>query len=103
MQLRTRGCLRVIEEEDGEVPANGSEASGNLIPPILGLAGIGLLVWGGWVLGLLDNPSGDQFSHCAAITDDHERLACYDKLSVPRQPAKGAVVRFHTRSQEEPQ
>jgi hypothetical protein len=89
-------------EDDDEAPANGSDASSNLIPPILGLAGIGLLAWGGWVLGLLDNPSGDQFSHCGAIADDRARLACYDKLSVSHQPAKGAVARFHTRSHEEP-
>ena len=89
-------------EDDDEAAADGSDASGNLIPPILGLVGIGLLAWGGWALGLIDNPSGDQFSRCAAITDDHARLACYDKLSIPRQPAKGAVAPFHARSQEEP-
>jgi hypothetical protein len=92
----------VIEEED-EVSADGADVSGNLIPPILGLVGIGLLTWGAWVLGLIDNPSGDRFSHCAAITDDHARLACYDKLSIPHQPAKGAVAPFRTHAQEEPQ
>jgi hypothetical protein len=92
-----------VIEDDDEAPANGSDASGNLIPPLLGLLGIGLLTWGGWVLGLIDNPSGDQFSHCAAITEEHARLACYDKLSIPRQPAKGAGAPVHARSQEEPQ
>ena len=90
-------------EDDDEAPADGSDASGNLIPPILGLVGIGLLAWGAWTLGLIDNPSGDRFSHCAAITDDHARLACYDKLSISRQPAKGAVAPFSTRAQEEPE
>ena len=82
-----------VQEDEAEPPA-----SSNLIPPILGLIGVGLLAWGGWELGLIDNPSGDEFSHCTAIRDDHARLACYDKLSIPRQPAKGAVAPFHARS-----
>jgi len=86
------------DEEGSEIPA-----SGNLIPPILGLIGVGLLAWGGWALGLIDNPSGDGFSHCAAIQDDHARLACYDKLSAPRQPAKGAVAPFRAASPWESQ
>jgi hypothetical protein len=86
------------DEEGSEIPA-----SGNLIPPILGLIGVGLLAWGGWALGLIDNPSGDGFAHCAAIQDDHARLACYDKLSAPRQPAKGAVAPFRAPSPWESQ
>ena len=92
-----------VVEDDEEEAANGPEASGNLLPPILGLIGIGLLAWGGWVLGLIDNPSGHQFSQCAAIPDDQARLACYDKLPDSHQPAKGAFAPFHARSQEEPQ
>lgn len=90
-------------KDDDETPADGPDASGNLIPPVLGLIGIGLLTWATWALGLIDNPSGDGFSHCAAILDDHARLACYDNLSIPRQPAKGAVAPFHARAQEKTQ
>ena len=66
--------------------------SGNLIPPILGLIGVGLLAWGGWVLGLTDNPSGREFSHCASIQDNNARLACYDEINIPHHPAKGAFA-----------
>ena len=65
--------------------------SRNLFPPIVGLAGIGLLALTVWALGLTSNPSTAEFSECSAITDDHTRLACYDNLTSPRQPAKGAL------------
>jgi hypothetical protein len=64
--------------------------SRNLFPPIVGLAGIGLLAFMVWALGLTNNPSTAEFSECSAINDDHARLACYDNLNSPRQPAKGA-------------
>jgi hypothetical protein len=64
--------------------------SRNLFPPIAGLAGIGLLALTVWALGLTNNPSTTELSECSAMTDDHARLACYDKLNSPRQPAKGA-------------
>ena len=93
----------MIRHDEAHENESETSASANLIPPILGLIGVGLLAWGGWALGLIDNPSGDEFSHCAAIRDDRARLACYDKLSAPRQPAKGAVAPFHTRSHQESQ
>ena len=65
--------------------------SRNLFPPILGLAGIGLLAFMVWALGLSNNPSGAQLLQCSAINDDHVRLVCYDNLNSPRQPAKGAL------------
>ena len=65
--------------------------SRNLFPPILGLAGIGLLAFMVWALGLSNNPSGAELLQCSAIDDDHARLVCYDNLNAPRQPAKGAL------------
>ena len=65
--------------------------SRNLFPPMLGLAGIGLLAFAVWALGLSNNPLGAEFLQCSAISDDHARLVCYDKLNSPRRPAKGAL------------
>ena len=65
--------------------------SRNLFPPMLGLAGIGLLAFAVWALGLSNDPLGSEFSQCSAINDNHARLACYDNLNLPRQPAKGAL------------
>ena len=65
--------------------------SRNLFPPIVGLAGIGLLALTVWALGLTNNPPTAEFLECSAISDDHARLVCYDHLNSPRQPAKGAL------------
>jgi hypothetical protein len=48
-------------------------------------------------LGLTDGQMGDGLSlpHCGAITNDHERLACFDKLAEPRPPARGAFAILH--------
>jgi hypothetical protein len=64
----------------------------NLIPPVLGLIGIGVLVYLMSVFGMPDSPSSEALSHCAAMTDGHARLACYDQLASPQQPAKGALA-----------
>src|SRR4051812_42879613 len=66
----------------------------NLFPPILGLAGIGLLAFMVWAIGPSNSPLGTEFLLCSAINDDHARLACYDNLNPPRQPAKGALGPF---------
>jgi hypothetical protein len=94
----------MIPSDDSELP-NGTDqtVSGNLIPPILGLLGIGLLACAVWIFGLSDNSSGNAFSQCAAITDDRARLGCYDQHVTPLQPAKGAVAPLHTRSKEDSQ
>src|SRR5262245_41951443 len=79
------------EEPANSEPADGERAiAGNLFAPILGVIGIGVLAGLVWALGLTD-PSRDEASHCATIANDHARLACYDNLSGPRQPAKGAL------------
>jgi hypothetical protein len=91
---------------DDSKQANGTEdqtVSGNLIPPILGLLGIGLLACGVWIVGLSDNPSSNAFSQCSAIADDRTRLGCYDQLATPHQPAKGAIAPLHSRSKEDSQ
>jgi hypothetical protein len=75
--------------------------SRNLFPPILGLVGIGLLAFIGWSLGIAGQ--WDELTRCNAIPDNNARLACYDKLASPQQPAKGAFGFFeqqpHERSQ----
>ena len=65
--------------------------SRNLFPPMLGLAGIGLLAFAVWAFGLSNTPLGAEFLQWSAINDDHARLVCYDNLNSPRQPAKGAL------------
>lgn len=95
---------QVIPRDDPE-KLNGDDrpVSGNLIPPMLGLLGIGLIALGVWAFGLSDNQPGSALSQCAAITDDRGRLGCYDQLTAPHQPAKGAIAPLHTRSPERPQ
>jgi hypothetical protein len=95
----------VIPRDDSEQLSGADEqpVSGNLIPPILGLLGIGLIALGVWAFGLPDNPSGNALSQCAAITDDRGRLGCYDQIAAPHQPAKGAIAPLLTRSKEDSQ
>jgi|tagenome__1003787_1003787.scaffolds.fasta_scaffold20912540_2 hypothetical protein len=75
--------------------------SANRFPLILVLVGFSLLVLVGWSLGL----SGelDDLTRCGAITHDEARLACYDKLAVPQQPAKGALGFLQTERPEKAQ
>src|SRR5690606_12367991 len=63
----------------------------NLLPPILGLIGIGALACGVWALGQGGAPEIDAKS-CAAVVDERPRLACFDKLAAPRHPPMGALV-----------
>ncbi len=74
--------------------------SSNLFPPILGLLGIGVLAFVGWLLGMTGQTY--ELSHCNSLTNDQSRLTCYDKLAAPRQPAKGAFVLPQT-THERPQ
>ena len=79
--------------------SNSEEMSGprnpiipaNLFARILGIAGIGLLACMAWAVGQMNNQLGDELSNCWTVTEGHARLACYDKVSAPRQPAKGAL------------
>ena len=95
----------MIPRDDSE-QLNGADerpVSGNLVPPMLGLLGIGLIALGVWAFGLPDNQSGNALSQCAAMTDDRDRLGCYDQLAAPHQPAKGAIAPLHMRSKEDSQ
>jgi hypothetical protein len=80
---------RVYESENG---AEDRATFGNLLPPILGLIGIGVLACATWAFGPTGERLGDELSHCAAIADDLVRLACYDHLALPQPPAKGAFA-----------
>jgi hypothetical protein len=85
---------RVYEGDEAEDRA----ASGNLLPPILGLIGIGILACATWALGPIHGGRfGDELSHCAAIANGLARLACYDHLAFPEPPAKGAFAPSLTR------
>jgi hypothetical protein len=84
---------------------NGAEdpsVSANLFPPVLGLIGIGVLACAVWALGLSGNYSGDEFLHCSTITDGPARLACYDQVATPHEPAKGALAPLRIYPAEEP-
>ena len=72
--------------------ADDPPPSANLLPPVLGLLGIGVLACAVWAFGLNGNYSEDGFSHCVAVADDSARLACYDQLAAPHPPARGALA-----------
>ena len=73
----------------------------NLLPPVLGLIGIGVLACAVWAWSLDDNYPGAELENCAVITDGPARLACYDHLAMPHQPAKGALAPVRTHPPEE--
>jgi len=95
------GRLSVNQHDKRQASGPEDQAvSGNLLPPILGLVGIGLLACTIWGLGLTESPVQDGLSHCGAITNDHARLNCYDKLAVPHPPARGAFGFLHSNPRE---
>ena len=72
--------------------ANDSPAYGNVLPPVLGLIGIGV-VCAMWALGPADGGGpGERLAPCILIADDHARLACYDQIATLHPPAKGAFA-----------
>ena len=80
---------------DPDIPGNRAEdppVSADWLPPVLGLAGIGVLACAVWAFGLNGHHSGDELLRCSAISDDPARLACYDQLAIPVEPAKGALA-----------
>jgi hypothetical protein len=85
----------VTSRDEGHDPDNISEGPpvfANLLPPILGLVGIGVLACAVWASGLTGISTGEELLRCSAITDNPARLACYDQLTIPRDPAKGALA-----------
>jgi hypothetical protein len=87
------------DQDPADEPAERS-LTDNLLPPILGLIGIGALACGVWASGQVDITSRNDIVHCAAVADDHARLACYDKLVTPQQPLKGTLVSPLTHPQD---
>ena len=73
----------------------------NLLPPVLGLIGIGVLACAVWAWGLNEDYSGETLLNCSHITDGPARLACYDQLAMPHQPARGALAPVQTYPPEE--
>ncbi len=72
----------------------------NLLPPLLGLIGIGALACGVWASGQAENTSRTGVEHCAAVADDRVRLACYDGLAVSHQSPVAARVPSYIHSQD---
>jgi hypothetical protein len=72
--------------------ADDTPPSANLLPPALGLIGIGALAWAVWAFGFNDIYSGAELVPCAAIASDPSRLACYDRIAAPHPPPKGALA-----------
>jgi hypothetical protein len=75
--------------------------SGKVLPPLLGLVVIALLAVGMWSLGLTDGGLVDDLARCSALTESSARLACYDRIAAPKQPAKGAFAIVHPRPRED--
>ena len=85
----------MTSRDEGRDPGDRAEEPpvfANLLPPMLGLMGIGVLACAVWALGLAGNHSGEEFLQCSVIADDPARLACYDQLAVPHEPAKGGLA-----------
>lgn len=82
-------------------PAEDPPFFENLLPPVLGLVGIGVLTCAAWAWGLNDKYSREEPWNCSVITNDPARLACYDQLAMPQHPAKGALAPVRTRPAEE--
>lgn len=74
----------------------------NLVPPLLGLIVIGLIVYLASVMEPADRLAGSDFSSCATLADRRERLTCYDQLTTPPSPAKGALAPFGSQALERP-
>ena len=93
-----------MTSQDVHDPADKTEdppVSAYLLPPLLGLFGIGVLACVVWALGFNDNYSGQELSRCLAIADGPARLACYDRLTAPHEPAKGALAPLRIHPSEE--
>jgi hypothetical protein len=92
----------MVSDDQDSGPAGRSDESfpsGNILPPIFGLLGIGVAAGLIWAMGISAAPPEEALSRCAAIADAHARLGCYDRLAVPQPPQKGALAPFHRREE----
>jgi|SRR4051794_26641015 hypothetical protein len=86
---------------DGSSEPEARPLFANLVPPVLGLVGIGVLACAMWALNVDDDHSGAELRNCAVIADGPARLACFDELTMPHQPARGALAPVRTHQPEE--
>ena len=79
-------------DEADETEDRWQALTNNLLPPLLGLIGIGALACGVWASGQAERlPPGD-VKRCATVVEDRARLGCYDRLSIPHHPPMGALT-----------
>jgi hypothetical protein len=86
------------DQDDSDVTED--RPSVNLVPPLLGLLGIGALFYIMSTFGWPPGHGSDDLSHCADITDGRARLVCYDKFGGSPSPAKGAFAPIGTHERE---
>jgi hypothetical protein len=65
----------------------------NVLPVVLGLIGIGAVVFAMGALGPADGGGpGERLASCLSIADHHARLACYDEIAAQHPPSRGAFA-----------
>jgi len=79
----------ILDRSESEA---SEEADVDLALPAAAAVCIGAIALAVWVFANENASTSAQesFRECVAITENSARLACYDNLAAPHQPAKGA-------------
>jgi len=84
-----------------ELSEASEKADADLALPAAAVVCIGAIALAVWASAHENTATSGQesFRECATITQNSARLACYDNLTAPHQPAKGAnaPVAVHVR------
>src|SRR4051794_6122055 len=86
-QPRTPSVNFYGKEHEGFDPSGGITRYDSVFPAILMLIGIAAVVSVTWALEPAGVKFPEELTHCASVVNDHARLACYDQVAAPRQPA----------------